>query len=64
LPQIAAPTLILTGVDDVLIPPANSRDLAARIPNARLIEFEQAGHLFFIEKADEVNKALLEFFSG
>ncbi len=63
LPQITALTLILTGVDDVLIPPANSRSLAARIPNARLIEFEQAGHLFFIERANEVNEALLEFFS-
>ncbi len=63
LPQITAPTLILTGVDDVLIPPANSQSLAARIPNTRLIEFEQAGHLFFIEKADQVNNALLEFFS-
>lgn len=62
LPQITAPALILTGAEDVLIPPANSRTLAARIPNARLIEFEQAGHLFFIEKADEVNLALLEFF--
>jgi pimeloyl-ACP methyl ester carboxylesterase len=63
LPQIAAPTLILTGADDVLIPPANSRSLAAHIPNARLIEFDQAGHLFFIEKADEVNEELIKFFT-
>jgi len=63
LPRIIAPTLILTGSDDVLIPSANSQTLASRIPNARLIEFEQTGHLFFIEKADEVNKALLEFFT-
>ena len=63
LPQITAPTLILTGADDVLIPPANSQTLAARIPDARLIEFEQAGHLFFIEKAGAVNRSLLDFFS-
>jgi pimeloyl-ACP methyl ester carboxylesterase len=63
LPQLAALTLILTGEDDVLIPPANSHSLAARIPNARLTEFDKAGHLFFIEKADEVNKALLSFFT-
>jgi len=63
LPQITAYTLILTGADDVLIPPANSRALAARIPNARLIEFDQAGHLFFIEKADEVNEELIKFFA-
>jgi pimeloyl-ACP methyl ester carboxylesterase len=62
LPQIAAPTLILTGTDDVLIPPANSQTLVDRIPGARLVEFEHAGHLFFVEKPNEVNKALLEFF--
>jgi pimeloyl-ACP methyl ester carboxylesterase len=64
LPEIAVPTLILTGADDVLIPPANSQTLAARIPNARLIEYEHAGHLFFVEKSDQVNKALQEFFSA
>jgi len=63
LPGIHAPTLILTGTDDALIPPANSHDLAARIPGASLIEFEQAGHLFFVEKADEVNNALISFFA-
>lgn len=62
LPQISMPTLVITGKDDVLVPPANSKTLAERIPNARLIEFPQAGHLFFIEKADEVNQVLLDFF--
>jgi pimeloyl-ACP methyl ester carboxylesterase len=46
LPQITAPSLVLTGADDVLIPPANSHTLAARTPNARLIEFDRAGHLY------------------
>ena len=62
LPQIAIPTLVLTGQDDVLIPPENSRDIAARIPGARLVEIERAGHLFFLEQADEVNARLREFF--
>lgn len=64
LPQITAPTLIVTGADDVLIPPENSKLLAERIPRAQLIEFPQAGHLFFIEKAGEVNRAVQEFFSN
>jgi pimeloyl-ACP methyl ester carboxylesterase len=62
LPQITTPTLVLTGTDDALVPPANSKIIAERIPNARLIEFSEAGHLFFIEKPDEVNQALLDFF--
>lgn len=64
LPQLAVPTLVLTGTDDVLIPPENSRIIAERISNAKLIEFPQAGHLFFIEKADEVNQTLIDFFSN
>lgn len=64
LPQLKAPTLVLTGTDDALIPPENSRIIAAQIPGARLLEFERAGHLFFIEQADEVNRALLAFFSN
>ncbi|MBS1790426.1 MAG: alpha/beta fold hydrolase [Acidobacteria bacterium] len=62
LPQIAVPTLVMTGTDDVLVPPGNSKIIAERISNARLMEFPEAGHLFFIEKAEEVNQALREFF--
>ena len=64
LPQITAPTLVMTGKDDVLVPPRNSKIIAERIPNARLMEFADAGHLFFIEKAEEVNQTLLEFFQA
>jgi pimeloyl-ACP methyl ester carboxylesterase len=28
-----------------------------------LIEFEETGHVFFTEKAAEVNRALIDFFS-
>lgn len=64
LNQLDVPTLVLTGKDDALIPPENSRVLAERVPGARLIEFDRAGHLFFIEQADQVNRALIEFFGG
>lgn len=64
LPQLSAPTLVLTGADDVLVPPGNSGIIAERIPGARLIEFPDAGHLFFIEKADDVNRTLREFFEA
>lgn len=44
LPAIRSPTLVVTGTDDVVIPPANSRTIADRIPGARLKEFAGAGH--------------------
>src|SRR3954471_15249302 len=40
---IDAPTLVVCGDYDRAVPPANSRLLAARIPNARLVTV-QAGH--------------------
>ena len=46
LPTVQKPTLIACGTEDVIIPPENSRILAERIPRARLVEFEDAGHAF------------------
>lgn len=49
LPNITCPTLIQTGLEDVLVPPENSRMLAEHIPNARLIEYPDAGHVYLDE---------------
>jgi len=49
LPQIAAPTLVITGKEDGLVPPQNSVTLAQRIPNADLVILSNASHLFNIE---------------
>jgi len=49
LGEIRQPTLIQVGLEDVLVPPANSRILAKRIPNARLIEYPAAAHGYFAE---------------
>jgi pimeloyl-ACP methyl ester carboxylesterase len=62
LAQIGQPTLVATGTEDVLIPGENSRLIAARIPRARLVEFDAAGHVFFVEKVDEVSRTLIDFF--
>ena len=61
LHQIAAPTLIVTGTEDQVVPAENSRILAERIPGARLVELEGAGHGFLVEKAAEANAAVLGF---
>lgn len=50
LNRIQMPTMVLTGAPDGLIPDANSRLLAERIPGARLRVLEPAGHLFWIER--------------
>ena len=61
LPQIKAPTLVIAGTADRLVPVENSRILASRIPNAELVILENMGHFFFMEALEEANKAILDF---
>jgi pimeloyl-ACP methyl ester carboxylesterase len=44
LRQVKRPTLVVHGLDDVLVPVENGRRVAAAVPGARLIEFEGMGH--------------------
>ena len=44
LDRVCAPTLVIHGLDDPLIPKAAGRDVARHIPGARLLEFEGMGH--------------------
>jgi pimeloyl-ACP methyl ester carboxylesterase len=61
LGTIAAPTLVLVGRDDTLTPPAKSEELAARIPHARLVVIDGAGHLSNLEQPGAFNAALRSF---
>jgi len=63
LPKIKAPTLVMTGKKDVLIPPENSRIIASRIPGAKLVEFEDAGHGFIYQCREKFLSVLEEFLS-
>jgi pimeloyl-ACP methyl ester carboxylesterase len=64
LQNIAAPTLAITGSEDVLIPPENSRVLAERIPDARVRSIDGGGHLFVVEQAHRFNEAVFGFLDG
>jgi pimeloyl-ACP methyl ester carboxylesterase len=61
LEEIGAPTLVLTGDTDVIVPVQNSRNLAARIPGAKLHIVEGGSHTFFIERAEEFNEIVKNF---
>lgn len=61
LPDIAAPTLVINGEDDALLPAENSRILAQRIPGAELILLPDTGHLHFQERPEEAAAAVLDF---
>ena len=61
VPDITAPTLVITGDADSVVPPQNSRNLARQIPGAKLLIVEGGSHLFFIEKSEEFNSAVINF---
>jgi len=61
LPQIKAPTLVICGAKDLLIPAKNSKILASRIPGAELAIIENAGHAFVIDSSDESIRIVLQF---
>lgn len=64
LESITVPTLVIVGEHDVLTPPSDSELIAARVPRARLVRIEQAGHMANLENPDAFNTALLEFLRG
>jgi len=61
LPRIKVPTLVISGGADRQVPVENSKILASRIPGARLVVLEGAGHAFFVEAAEQANTAILDF---
>jgi 3-oxoadipate enol-lactonase len=64
LPAITAPTLVVHGAADLLVPTENGRLLAARIPGARLTLVPGAGHMLQADAGDAVREAVLTFLAG
>jgi len=61
LRRVACPTLILCGAEDALTPPKVHREMAERIPHARLVIVENCGHLSTLERPEEVTAAMREW---
>jgi len=63
LAGIAAPTLVLHGAEDLLVPAANGRALAAAIPGAELVELDGAAHHYSTDQP-EVDRRVLGFLAA
>jgi len=61
LHAIAAPTLVLTGDCDRMVPPAHSDVLLRGIPGARLSVLQGGSHGFHLEQSEWFNRAVLDF---
>ena len=64
LPNIKAPTLVMTGDLDELVSPQNSKLIASLIPGARLIVIPGCGHRMMWEATDECVGFVTEFLTG
>ncbi len=61
LEEVQAPTLILFGEHDQVVPPANAELLAQKIANSTIQLLPDAGHMFPIETPDAATSAVIQW---
>ena len=61
LPELKVPVLVITGDEDVLVPPENSEKIASQIPGSELVTITRCGHGFLKQKTDEAVGHVLQF---
>lgn len=61
LAKIAAPTLVIVGDEDTVMPPDAGKEIAAGVKAGRLVTIPQAGHVSNLEAPEAFNQALGEF---
>ena len=55
------PVLVIVGTRDYLTPVTHSEEILRHLPEAELVKIDNSGHVAMLEKADEVNAALIPF---
>jgi pimeloyl-ACP methyl ester carboxylesterase len=61
LGEIACPTLIVWGAEDMLVPVKDADDFERTIPNARKVVMRDTGHVPMLERPVSFNEMLMEF---
>lgn len=61
LGEIAAPTLVVWGDDDPLVPVRDAWEFGELIPDARVVVYEDTGHVAMLERPDAFNALVREF---
>jgi pimeloyl-ACP methyl ester carboxylesterase/class 3 adenylate cyclase len=65
LPAVRAPTLVIHRTEDRTVDVEGGRDMAARIPGARLLELPGVDHIFYVgENSGQISDAIEEFLTG
>lgn len=64
LRNILVPTLVLVGDSDPLTTPNEAKEMAAAIPEARLVVVPDCGHSATLEQPEAVSQALIDWIAG
>lgn len=64
LRDVACPCMIIAFAEDSLTPAAACREVADAVPGCRYAEIASCGHFGFLERPEQVNAILLDFFSA
>ncbi|MGY1843400.1 3-oxoadipate enol-lactonase [Modestobacter sp. SYSU DS0875] len=64
LGRVTAPTLVVSGADDLAVPPEHQRVIAEGVPGAKLLSLSPAAHLANLEQVAQVSDALIAHATG
>lgn len=64
LRQVGRPCLVVAFAEDRVTPPLLCQEVASAIPGCQYAEIARCGHFGFLERPEEVNAAVMEFFSA
>lgn len=62
LTQIKAPTLVLAGEEDPLVPVSNAAHLARQLPKGKFISYPHHGHMLMLEEPVRVAREIHRFY--
>src|SRR3954469_521744 len=61
LARLRCPVLVMCGEDDLLTPPERSREIAALMPQSKLLLVPRCGHMLTLERPEVVNRSLSDW---
>lgn len=64
LPRVAAPTLVVWGQRDCILPPEHAEIFRAQLPDARLVILDGAAHNPMVDRPDDFNRVVIGFLQG
>jgi pimeloyl-ACP methyl ester carboxylesterase len=61
LSEISAPTLVVQGTDDMLVPARDADEYVRLIPDSRKVLFDDTGHIPMVERPQTFNDCVVKF---